>query len=277
MIKLKILAENHAKKRGILGEHGLSLLIEVDGFKVLFDTGQTDVFSLNAEMDGIDLSLVDALVISHGHYDHTGGVPEFCRINKSASIYMHPDAFYERYNSVQGKPVGRCIGVPWRCENKDSFKNRMVFVKEAVSIHENILLSGEIQVNATNLSSGFVKRNSSGDFEEDRAIDEQFMIVKGNKGIYIFVGCSHPGILNCVTYAKELLPSTNICGVIGGMHLEKYTDDQLAQVANDLKSVGVENTFPMHCTGILASCFLKSSFGDNCILLNSGDERILEE
>ncbi len=161
MIKLNILAENRAKRRGILGEHGLSILVEIEGYKVLFDTGQTDVFSLNAKMDGIDLSMVDALVISHGHYDHTGGVPEFCRINKKALIYIHPDA--------------------------------------------------------------------------------------------------------------------DICGVIGGMHLEKYSTEQLTEIAYGLKSAVAGKIIPLHCTGILASCYLKNSFGDNCLLLNSGDELILEE
>lgn len=82
------------------------------------------------------------------------------------------------------------------------------------------------------------------------------MIVKGNKGIYLFIGCSHPGILNCITYSKELFPGSDICGIIGGMHLEKYTKDQLNEIDPGLKSAGVKKILPLHCTGILAR-FLK--------------------
>ncbi|RCX17902.1 7,8-dihydropterin-6-yl-methyl-4-(beta-D-ribofuranosyl)aminobenzene 5'-phosphate synthase [Anaerobacterium chartisolvens] len=277
MIRLKVLAENRAKKRGILGEHGLSLLVETDNFKVLFDAGQTDVFSLNADMESIDLSLADALVISHGHYDHTGGVPEFCMINHKAPIYIHPDAFCERYNAVQGKPAGNCIGIPWSCQDRDMFKNRLVYVKEPVRIHKDILLSGEIPQSQDRQSLNFIKRNISGGYEADMVTDEQFMIVNGSEGIFIFVGCSHPGVLNCVAYAKYLFPDTNICGLIGGMHIEKYNTDQLDEIVAGLKSAGIEKIAPMHCSGVLSSCFLKSKFGDSCFLLNSGDELILEK
>lgn len=276
MIKINILTENRAKRRGMLGEHGLSILIEVDGFKVLLDAGQTSVFSFNAEKAGADLATVDALVVSHGHYDHTGGVPEFCRLNSKAPIYIHPDAFCERYNAVRNNPIGDCIGIPWK-NNIDSVKNRLVFVKEPVSINENIMLSGTIPVYQANSSTNFVKKNLSGIFENDTVADEQFLIVKGKMGLYIFVGCSHPGVLNCVTYAKKLFPDQNIYALIGGMHLEKYTDAQLSQVTDGLKSEDVLRIMPLHCTGVIASCYLKNVFGDKCLILNSGDELTMEE
>lgn len=272
-IKLNILTENRAKKMGILGEHGLSILVEVDGYKVLFDTGQTNVFVHNASNLGIDISQIDALVLSHGHYDHTGGVPEFCKINKKAPIYIHPDAFVERYNAINGKPFGNCIGIPWNNYYKGVFDDRIIFTKEKRSIHDKIFLSGEIPDNKDlpRAKTDFIKVSSWGEIVEDKVMDEQFMAVKANKGLYIIVGCSHPGVLNCIAYAKEMFPGEDILGIIGGLHMEKYNEDKQINIFEAIKAEGVGKIIPMHCTGVLSSCFLKSRFNDNCILLNSGD------
>ena len=100
MLKINILADNHVRRRGFLAEHGYSILVRLDDFQVLFDAGQTEILFLNAEKAGLDIAGVNALVISHGHYDHTGGVLEFCRLNTDAPLYIHPEAFCERYSGA---------------------------------------------------------------------------------------------------------------------------------------------------------------------------------
>ncbi|HWQ72542.1 MAG TPA: MBL fold metallo-hydrolase [Desulfitobacteriaceae bacterium] len=276
MLKINILSENRAGRKEILAEHGLSILVEYNGFKVLFDAGQKDVFSLNAQTDDIDLAAVDALVISHGHYDHAGGVPEFCRLNKKAPIYIHPDAFCERYIARHSRPAGGCIGVPWLAE--DSFRKRMVFVREPTTIHSNITLSGEVRKDPAQkkIATGLIKKKADGDYEKDPVLDEQFMLVQGREGIYLVISCSHPGIMNCLSYANKLASGAQIYGVIGGLHLERYNDEQIYRLVADFKSAGVKKIIPLHCTRIMASYLFKNKFGDNCILLNSGDEFILE-
>jgi 7,8-dihydropterin-6-yl-methyl-4-(beta-D-ribofuranosyl)aminobenzene 5'-phosphate synthase len=279
VIRVRILTENRASEKGILAEHGLSMLVEVEGYKVLVDTGDTNVFASNARMLGEELSTVDALVLSHGHYDHTGGMPKFCTLNQKAKIYINPDAFCERYESEGGKPVGEHIGIPWSCEDKAAYMERIIFSKEPLNINENIILSGQVKVEdkSSKPSIYFVKKNENGECVDDPVEDEQFIIVKGKEGAYVFVGCSHPGILNCVSYAKKLVPNTKICGVVGGMHLGAYSTKQLDEIVAGLKQLEVEMVIPLHCTGIVASCHLKNSFGNNCWLLNCGDEIVLEK
>lgn len=276
LIKFTILTENCAKKRGLLSEHGLSMLIEVDGYKVLFDTGQTDVFLKNAKVCGVDIATVDTLVLSHGHYDHTGGVPEFCRLNEKAKVYIHLDAFNERYNSVDGKPVRENIGIPWKAT--DGFaESRLVFSKQPVQIKENILISGEIlRLNGfQDTTPNFVFKTENS-FERDYVIDEQFIAVEGSMGIYVFVGCSHPGIINCIEYAERLFPNKKITAVIGGMHLDKTSSTKLSEIIMTFKDKEIDKIIPLHCTGAMATCEIKRQMGDRCILCSCGDEIVLE-
>jgi 7,8-dihydropterin-6-yl-methyl-4-(beta-D-ribofuranosyl)aminobenzene 5'-phosphate synthase len=154
----------------------------------------------------------------------------------------------------------------------------MIFVKEPTKIHSNITLSGEVLKDPAKkkVSTGLIKKKADGSYEKDPVLDEQFILIRGKKGIYLFISCSHPGIMNCLSYAEKLTTGLQIYGVIGGFHLERYNNKQLRHLVTDFKSAGVEKIVPLHCTKIMASYLLKDYFGSNCILLNSGDELILE-
>lgn len=277
MLSIKILSENRTQKRGILAEHGLSMLIQSDDFKILMDTGQSDIFALNAEKMGIDLSYADAVVISHGHYDHTGGLPEFCRINKNSLIYIHPDAFCERYSESDSCRKKEYIGIEWEKDEKDEILKRTVFTKDPLKIHDKIFISGEVpRVDPFSNTKGFVKKSGSGIYEKDDVADEQFLMIQGRNSLYIFLGCSHPGIINCIRHAKSICRDFNNVRIVGGLHLKESAEDEIKNVMIQMKNEGIEQIIPLHCTGISAADELKRFFKEKCLLICSGDEYILE-
>lgn len=279
MIKMSILADNYSRQRNMLSEHGLSLLLKVDGFQLLFDTGQTNVMLTNAAKKEIDLSRVHAAVLSHGHYDHAGGLPEFCSVNAQAQIFLHPQALCERFNAVDGKPVKDNIGIQWRDEPEQRMiLDRAIFSEHPFRLSENIVISGTIPRIAENqaTSGRFLKKNEQGGFERDELADEQFLLIRGRKGLYIFTGCNHAGIDNCISYAKKLIPDVKVAGMIGGFHLEHADQDELSAFFAKLEKEELEMIVPLHCTGRKASVELKKQFQDRCLLMSCGEEHYLE-
>lgn len=279
MIKITLLAENYARSRNLLAEHGLSIWIEKDNKKILFDTGQSEVFSLNARQMGIDISSADLLILSHGHYDHTGGVPEFCRINHQAPVYIHPGALKNRYNG-QGE-FAKNIGIPWFEENGKSavLSERLIVKKGPIHIDENITISGEIPsvTDFEGVPQNFFIDDGDGNISQDMIIDEQLLLIRGNCGIYIIAGCSHAGIINCLKYAQRMFPGDKIAGVIGGMHLEKVSDIRLQMTIQHFLDMDIQTVIPLHCTGILPICEMKRFLKERCKLLSVGNKIILEE
>ncbi len=278
MLKVRVLVENTVPRRGLLGEHGLSLLIELDGFTILFDAGQRDLFAYNAKKMGLDLETVDVVVLSHGHYDHTGGIPTFCELNKKAPIYIHPGAFCERYNSLDGNPIGEGIGILWTESQLEKIKARLNFSREPLQLHQDLFLSGEVErgVAFEEGPLNFLKKDEQGGFVEDSVIDEQFLIIKREEGICVIVGCSHPGVINSVQHALKLFPGMPVFAVIGGMHLRNVSDDRLQKTIEHFADLGIETIAPLHCTGFTAACEMKNELRDKVIHLSVGEQWVWE-
>jgi len=268
---IRFLSENKTDNPGCLAEHGLSVFVEACGRKILFDTGASDIFSFNAKKMGVDLSTVDMAVISHGHYDHTQGVPEFCRLNEKAPIYIHREAFSESYGTENGEPEKEPCSIIWTKEQRDLVSRRLFLTDGPLRISEDIVISGTIPYAEDDPTEIFYIKNEDGSFTPDDMRHEQFLAVRENGRIHIFSGCSHKGVIPAVRYARDLFPGEKIGVIMAGMHLYASGKKKREQVIKQLIAEEADEIMPVHCTGMQAICELKNALGDRCTIAAAGD------
>jgi 7,8-dihydropterin-6-yl-methyl-4-(beta-D-ribofuranosyl)aminobenzene 5'-phosphate synthase len=273
MLRVHILTDDRARKRGLLAEHGLSLWIEKDDKSILFDTGQSSVFFHNAKNMGINLEDADYIIISHGHYDHCGGLRYFPYKNKVPAIYAHPDTFLKKFASTDNDETSKDVGIPFNISDLDWTKDRIVYNRKPLMIDKGILISGEIPCTNTFEEvphDFFVEKD--GRVIHDMMLDEQMLIIEDNNEVAIFLGCSHPGIINSIKYARKLIPDKSIKLLVAGMHLENVSSIRLQMTIQHFLDMNIQKVIPLHCTGFRAMCEMKSLLGERCLTICTGDE-----
>ncbi|WP_432667228.1 MBL fold metallo-hydrolase [Wukongibacter baidiensis] len=270
MLRFHILSNNHASKEELLTEHGLSVLVETDEKKILFDTGESDIFLHNSKKMGHDINSVDYIVLSHGHYDHTTGLKCFNFDDSSANLCIHPGALKEKYKVINDEE--KYIGIPWGLDDINIKEERIVFNPKLKHLTENIMAISEIpRITDFEEIPKHFKIKEKDELKDDTFLDEQMLVVKTEKGIVILLGCSHPGVINCIKHAMQLTDESRVRAVIGGMHLKEASTSQLHKTIESLKDMGIDKVFPMHCTGTESMIEMKKILKDICILCNAGD------
>ena len=255
-------------------EAGLSLFIKTKTKNILFDTGSSGSFADNAEKLGVDLREVDFVVISHGHFDHTGGLERFFSINNKAKVYIKEEAkgafFYKVFF------LKKYIGV-----NPDLFKNfgeRFVFVTDDIEISPGINIVTNIPVkHQLPADSKNIRVKKDGKLLRDDFSHEQMMVISEGENVHCFTGCSHHGILNMVESAGHLTEGKKI-NVIGGFHMYNPLTKGLSEKKQKVIETGsllnsnpdISKIATGHCTGRDAFKILKSTLGDKLYSLNTG-------
>lgn len=273
MTRLILLSENYVCDPACRGEFGLSVYVEAGGRKILFDTGASELFCENAGRLGVDLTEIDACVISHGHQDHTGGMIRFFRENKKAGLYVHKDAFGVTYGVTDGQIDDYDSGILWTEEELAPYRDRIVLTDGPVWLTPDVVISGTIpSLPDFQPVEEFYRPDPAGGLRRDTMSHEQFLAVREEGGIVLFSGCSHKGIIAAVEYAKTLFPGEKLRGVAAGMHLYGATRDQRLRTARCLAQEEPEAVLPIHCTGLEAAALMKEVLGERCVLTGAGGE-----
>ncbi len=252
-MKIITLADNRTQTESLETEHGLSLYIETDdNQKILYDTGQTDLFVRNAQKLGVDLEAIDRVVISHGHYDHIGGLVAFLKINKTAKVYMNESLFDYQYFSVKNgvkKMNGFTPELLEYCE-------RFVLLNKNIQFDKTSFITDISHTYPTPKGNRILYRQKDDIEELDDFSHELILVVDTAKGLCIFTGCGHNGVLNIAATVQSFIPSKKIHCLFGGFHLidgkdfvETETTEELSNIATQLVALmPAAHFYTGHCT-----------------------------
>jgi 7,8-dihydropterin-6-yl-methyl-4-(beta-D-ribofuranosyl)aminobenzene 5'-phosphate synthase len=252
-----------------VAEHGLSIFMETDRGNYLLDTGQGKAVVNNALVLGIDLATIKGIIMSHHHWDHTGGLGPVLDLKGPVDIYAHPDLFKESY-SVSGNTV-RYIGVPYPRPLLEAKGARFQFSDQFRQIEPGLWLTGEVPRRTDyELGDGKQVVKSGDGYVKDDIRDDQSVVVETEKGLFIILGCCHSGIINTLSYIMEKMGPRHIHAVIGGTHLGPVGDAQRDKSINALKAFDIERLGVSHCTGQKTASLLAAQFGERFFFCNVG-------
>jgi 7,8-dihydropterin-6-yl-methyl-4-(beta-D-ribofuranosyl)aminobenzene 5'-phosphate synthase len=267
-VTITTLSENTANY-GLLGEWGLSILVEAEGKRILFDTGLGASAVHNAHVLRVDLRPLDGIVLSHGHNDHTGGLRDVLRETGPVEVIGHPEIWKPK--RAGNRDMHIFIGIPFRQEELESLGASFNLTRDPVWIGEDIVTTGEIpMVTDYEQIDPHVLLVEGDDVIPDPVVDDLSLVVKTEDGLVVILGCAHRGVINTLLHAQDLTGEKRIHAVVGGIHLIGGSEERLIRTASDIRELGVKRLGVSHCTGLYASGWLAREFGDAFFFNNAG-------
>lgn len=266
-VQITTLIENTVQTRSLKAEHGLSFHIKTGRHCLLFDTGQSDLLLENARKLGIDLTQLDAIVLSHGHYDHTSGLESLLKLAPKARIFFHPAALDSKYvREINGSC--RRIGMPLVvAKTLVDTKDKITFTEQKTEIIPGIFATGNIpRVTAfENSKTNFFKDDAA--ITPDNVPDDQALYFESREGIVVILGCAHSGVINTLEHISRLTGGKPFHALLGGMHLIHADKARIDATVAALRKFNFKKIAPAHCTGPLATSIIWTTFAgasDSC-------------
>lgn len=264
-MKITILCENLVGKLVGAGEHGFSAFIEMEEGNYLFDTGSGHSVVANSLVLNKDLRNIKKIFLSHGHYDHSGGLPEVLNLRGKVDVHIHPHVFLDRIavHKENGEEKKRFVGIPYKRGYLEALGANFISNHTFLEVERGIYLTGEVSRKAS-----FEKPDHrlfsevDGKTSQDIFLDDQSLILDTEKGFILLLGCAHSGMINIIHHVIHKTGKDKFHAILGGTHLDFLTPEQLEESIKALKQMEIEKIGVSHCTGMRAAFRLQQEFKD---------------
>jgi 7,8-dihydropterin-6-yl-methyl-4-(beta-D-ribofuranosyl)aminobenzene 5'-phosphate synthase len=263
--RITILCENLVGRLVGSGEHGFSAFIETDQGNCLFDTGSGHTIVANSLILNKDLRSIQKIFLSHGHYDHTGGLPEVLRMRGKVDVHAHPHVFSDRIAVLKENEteIKRFVGIPYKKGYLDSLGANFIFNTGFIEVDEKIFLTGEVpRITSFEKPDPRLLIEMDGKTYQDIFLDDQSLILDTERGFILILGCAHSGMINIIQHVIAKTGKEKFYAILGGTHLDFLTPEQLEESIMVLNKLEIEKIGVSHCTGMRAAFRLSLEFGE---------------